>query len=154
MVRSKTRQQPKGQSASASQSFPLTGTSEISCLTHRDICSTVDMYSLGIVFFEMMYPIKTRMERLKIISNLRLPSVQMPADWSGHSAETNIIRRLLSHDPLKRPSPKALLESDFLPPAAVEQRVAEVVRLLEQPRSTQRPVVGLSLRSTLSMNQS
>lgn len=99
------------------------------------------MYSLGIVFFEMMYPIKTRMERLKIISNLRQPSVQLPPDWSGHTAEADIIRKLLSHDPAKRPTAKALLESDFLPPAAVEQRVAEVVRLLEQPRSSQRPVV-------------
>lgn len=100
------------------------------------------MYSLGIVFFEMVYPIKTRMERLNILSNLRKSTIEMPADWSGRNTELGIIKKLLSHDPSQRPSAKDLLESDFLPPALVEERITEVVRLLGQPRSAHRVTVG------------
>ena len=40
-----------------------------------------DMYSLGIVFFEMNYPFKTGAERINVLGNLREPEVFFPDDW-------------------------------------------------------------------------
>lgn len=100
------------------------------------------MYSLGVVFFEMVHPpFGTRMERIETLKNIRKPEVLLPPRWKGKDKEVAIIRRLLSHDPSERPSARVLLESNFLPPALVEERVADVVKLLRQPRSAQRPVV-------------
>jgi len=42
----------------------------------------VDLYSLGIIFFEMCYrPMFTGMERIKILTNLRLPTIELPDDF-------------------------------------------------------------------------
>lgn len=43
----------------------------------------VDIYSLGIIFFEMCYkPLKTGMERVKVLLNLRSKDVILPSDVS------------------------------------------------------------------------
>ena len=36
----------------------------------------VDMYSLGIIFFEMCYPLATGMQRAKTLNDLRLKSIE------------------------------------------------------------------------------
>ncbi|CAF5075657.1 unnamed protein product, partial [Rotaria magnacalcarata] len=38
----------------------------------------VDIYSLGITFFEMCYPFNTSMERAKILCELRRPEINVP----------------------------------------------------------------------------
>jgi translation initiation factor 2-alpha kinase 4 len=39
----------------------------------------VDIYSLGIIFFEMCHPpLLTGMERIKVLSSLRLPEIVLP----------------------------------------------------------------------------
>ena len=40
-----------------------------------------DMYSLGIVFFEMNYFFKTVAERINVLGNLRDPGIFFPDDW-------------------------------------------------------------------------
>ncbi|XP_071963594.1 eIF-2-alpha kinase GCN2-like [Antedon mediterranea] len=83
----------------------------------------VDLYSLGIIFFEMCFPsLSTGMERVKILSNLRQESIQFPKEFD----ETNmvehafIIRWLLNHDPSQRPMASELLRSKHIPPAEEE----------------------------------
>ncbi|XP_069116071.1 eIF-2-alpha kinase GCN2-like [Argopecten irradians] len=92
----------------------------------------VDMYSMGIIFFEMCYkPLPTGMERVKILSNLRLPEVKLPDDYdqSNFENQTNIIKWLLCHDPSKRPTSTELLQSPFLPPPQLEEaELNEVLR--------------------------
>ncbi|GFR96851.1 eukaryotic translation initiation factor 2-alpha kinase 4 [Elysia marginata] len=76
----------------------------------------VDIYSLGIIFFEMCYKsLPTGMERVKTISNLRLPTVELPEDFDKTSNKEQILRWLLDHNPAKRPSSKELLMSELLP---------------------------------------
>lgn len=70
----------------------------------------VDMYSLGITFFEMLASgtvYKTGMERLSVIRDLRSPSIKFPSAWPTEKLEnqTKIITWLLDHDPDKRPTP-------------------------------------------------
>ncbi|GFO47300.1 eukaryotic translation initiation factor 2-alpha kinase 4 [Plakobranchus ocellatus] len=77
----------------------------------------VDIYSLGIIFFEMCYKsLPTGMERVKIISNLRMPTIVLPEDFDKHSNKEAILRWLLNHDPALRPTSKQLLTSNLLPP--------------------------------------
>ncbi len=77
----------------------------------------VDMYSLGIIFFEMCYPLITAMERDRVLRMLRekehvLPSQFQAADKAVQGA---IITSLISHRPSERPSSAELLHSGKLP---------------------------------------
>ncbi|XP_076064689.1 eukaryotic translation initiation factor 2 alpha kinase Gcn2 [Oratosquilla oratoria] len=101
----------------------------------------VDIYSLGVIFFEMLYPpLKTAMERVKILSNLRKPEIQLPPDFPGdrNDKKTELISWLLSHDPTKRPSTTELLKSSLLPPPTAEEQkfMAMLEAKIENTRST------------------
>ncbi|XP_048732268.2 eIF-2-alpha kinase GCN2-like [Ostrea edulis] len=92
----------------------------------------VDLYSLGIIFFEMCYkPLPTGMERVKILGNLRLPEIKFPEDFNQYELQnqTHIIKWLLNHDPTKRASTKELLQSEYLPPPQMEEEeLDEILR--------------------------
>ena len=82
----------------------------------------VDIYSLGIIFFEMCYPpLQTGMERIKVLSSLRSKEILIPSEGKEimNDTQINIIRWLLNHDPSKRPTSHELLTSDHLPPLQV-----------------------------------
>ncbi|PKI85636.1 hypothetical protein MVES_000676 [Malassezia vespertilionis] len=103
----------------------------------------VDMFSLGIIFFEMIASQRcytTTMERHHLLRDLRSPSVKFPRSWDAaqYPAQTEIIRQLLDHDPSKRPSPMAMLRSPLLPPKMQDEYVEELLRLAANPASTQR----------------
>lgn len=49
----------------------------------------VDLYSLGIIFFEMCHrPFSTGMERVEILAALRSPKIQLPT-WMENDAKYN-----------------------------------------------------------------
>jgi translation initiation factor 2-alpha kinase 4 len=102
------------------------------------------MYSLGISFFEMCFrPLSTGMERITIISNLRLPTVQFPDssdsfDMIKHKSQIRVVRWLLHHDASQRPTAADLLSDDLLPRPPLEeaQFVDSLRRALNQTGST------------------
>ncbi|CAL1296337.1 unnamed protein product [Larinioides sclopetarius] len=84
----------------------------------------VDIYSLGIIFFEMCYPPPvTLMERNIIISDLRLREVKLPENSDGLLTDEMIqlIRWLLQHDVSKRPNCHELITSKYIPPLLTEE---------------------------------
>ncbi|KAJ1963412.1 eukaryotic translation initiation factor 2-alpha kinase [Dipsacomyces acuminosporus] len=95
----------------------------------------VDMYSLGIIFFEMCYPLKTGMERAKVLHNLRKPEIVFPEDFPIEKMQLQyqIIKRLLNHNPRLRPSSSELLESDLLPPKMEDEYIRETIRTIANP---------------------
>ncbi|KAJ2609836.1 eukaryotic translation initiation factor 2-alpha kinase [Coemansia sp. RSA 1365] len=95
----------------------------------------VDMYSLGIIFFEMCYPMSTGMERANVLHNLRRAEIVFPEDFPTDKLQLQyqIIRRLLSHDPRLRPSSAELLESDLLPPKMEDEYIQETIRTIANP---------------------
>jgi len=99
--------------------------------------SKVDMYSLGIIFFEMTYKLSTGMERVMVLKNLRLSSINFPDEFSAtkHSTEKKIIQSLLNHDPKSRPSADELLKSGLLPVKEQDQVVKEALKSLADPSS-------------------
>ncbi|KAK9238884.1 kinase-like domain-containing protein [Lipomyces kononenkoae] len=96
----------------------------------------VDMYSLGIIFFEMCYPLKTGMERVQVLKNLRQPSIMLPDDFPSEKArELTIIEHLLDHRPASRPSARELLQSGQLPVRIEDEMIQQTLRSLTDPSS-------------------
>ncbi|KAJ1718830.1 eukaryotic translation initiation factor 2-alpha kinase, partial [Coemansia biformis] len=95
----------------------------------------VDMYSLGIIFFELCYPVRTGMERAAVLHGLRKPEIVFPADFPEDKMQLQyqIIRRLLSHNPRQRPSSAELLESGLLPPRMEDEHIYETIRAIANP---------------------
>jgi len=63
----------------------------------------VDIYSLGIIFFELLTPFSTDMERIIALSNLK-KSV-FPKDFAeNYPAEYNLLKMMLDEDPANRPT--------------------------------------------------
>lgn len=56
----------------------------------------VDIYSLGVIFFEMCYkPMQTDMERVKILGELRSRKITLPEDFDQMEMENQVIYRLV-----------------------------------------------------------
>ncbi|KAL1938729.1 hypothetical protein VTO73DRAFT_11332 [Trametes versicolor] len=95
-----------------------------------------DMYSLGIVFFEMNYFFKTDSERWTVLLGLRAPAVNFPSDWDNKRAgQRQIIKWLLEHDPDKRPTAMELSQSPLLPPRLEDEYVKSAMKLIAKPDS-------------------
>ncbi len=100
----------------------------------------VDIYSLGIIFFEMLASqrvYRTGMERILLIRELRDRNIGLPAVWPHSKLEqqTALIRQMLDHDPDRRPSPLEILKSDLLPPKMEDEYIEECLRLMANPTS-------------------
>lgn len=107
----------------------------------------IDMYSLGIIFFEMIYPFSTGMERVNTLKDLRLPSITFPKefDLSKMKLEHKIIKLLLDHDPAKRPSARSLLNTGWLPVNRQDEVIKEALRSISDPSSPWQQEVRESL---------
>ncbi|XP_044127594.1 LOW QUALITY PROTEIN: eIF-2-alpha kinase GCN2 [Bufo gargarizans] len=84
----------------------------------------VDLFSLGIILFEMSYrPMDTSSERISVLSMLRQPSIVFPNDFEKPETEKQrkVITWLLNHDPAARPTAMELLKCDLLPPPQLEE---------------------------------
>lgn len=97
----------------------------------------IDMYSLGIIFFEMVYSFSTGMERVNILKDLRLPEIKFPSEFDGNKMkiEEKIIKLLLDHDPNKRPGARKLLNSGWLPVKHQDEALKEALKSLADPSS-------------------
>lgn len=106
-------------------------------VTTGDYDAKVDMYSLGVIFFEMCWPMATGMERAHILNQLRLARVEFPPGFSEakFANERKIVRLLLDHDPHKRPEARQLLQLGLLPVEHHDPVVQEALRLLTDPAS-------------------
>ncbi|XP_075085700.1 eIF-2-alpha kinase GCN2 isoform X2 [Nicotiana tabacum] len=74
-----------------------------------------DMYSLGVVFFELWHPFDTAMERHIVLSDLKQKG-EVPPAWAAEFPEqASLLRRLMTPSPSDRPSAVELLQNDFPP---------------------------------------
>lgn len=97
---------------------------ELTSVVKMNYTQKVDIYSLGIIFFEMCYPPSvTLMEHTIIISNLRHEEIKLPSDARELLTEEmiQIIAWLLEHDVTKRPSSNELITSKYIPPLLLEE---------------------------------
>lgn len=64
----------------------------------------------------MCHPMGTGMERVQTLKDIRLPGIRFPPSWctSEKPNQTQIIQKLLTHDPTARPEAKEVLDSPLL----------------------------------------
>ncbi|KAF9561509.1 other/PEK/GCN2 protein kinase [Agrocybe pediades] len=98
--------------------------------------SKADMYSLGIVFFEMNFKFNTGAERIRVLEDLRKPAIIFPPTWDPHrSRQREIITWLLQHDPAKRPTALELSQSPLMPERLEQDHFKNAIRLMAKPDS-------------------
>ncbi|CAF0800863.1 unnamed protein product [Adineta steineri] len=80
----------------------------------------VDIYAMGIILFELLYPFSTQMERMQAIANVRLENPVFPVDFEHDASNRNrnqlicrLIRWLLSYSPHNRPRASELRQDTF-----------------------------------------
>ncbi|OZJ03056.1 hypothetical protein BZG36_03777 [Bifiguratus adelaidae] len=96
----------------------------------------VDMYSLGIIFFELCYHFSTGVERINTLKGLRAKQPQFPSDFPESMVnQRTIITMLLQHTPKDRPTSFALLRSNLLPPKMESEYIQECVRTIANPNT-------------------
>lgn len=102
--------------------------------THSD---KVDMYSMGIIFFEMCFPLQTAMERDHVIRQLRERKHTLPAEFETpeKALQGSIITSLISHRPSERPSCAELLRSGKVPHQIEDESVKEALKALSDRNS-------------------
>lgn len=77
-----------------------------------------DMFSLGVILFQMCMPIKTESERRDYLSRISgSPDFQIPSFFQEgiHQAQGRIIASLINHDQKARPSAQELLRDPSIP---------------------------------------
>lgn len=74
-----------------------------------------DIYSLGVVFFELWHPFGTAMERHVVLSDLKQKGELPPAWVVAFTDQASLLQRLMSQSPSDRPSATELLQSAFPP---------------------------------------
>ena len=99
--------------------------------------SKVDMYSLGIILFEMCYPPVVGMERAQVLQGLRQKQPTLPFDFNltERAIQADIILSLLDHNPKERPSSSGLLQSGKLPVQMESETIRQILAGLSDPKS-------------------
>lgn len=70
----------------------------------------VDMYSLGVIFFELWCPFGSFSERAIVLNKLK-NKAKLPKNWvRDNPIHADLLERLLSRTPSDRPSAKEFLE--------------------------------------------
>ncbi|KQJ83323.1 eIF-2-alpha kinase GCN2 isoform X2 [Brachypodium distachyon] len=95
----------------------------------------VDMYSAGVIFFELWHPFSTAMERHLVLTDLKQKG-DSPISWAAQfPGQSNLLRRLLCPSPSDRPSAVELLQNE-LPPRMEDEWLNDVLRMIQTPEDT------------------
>ncbi|KAJ6576175.1 hypothetical protein DFH09DRAFT_1454036, partial [Mycena vulgaris] len=107
-----------------------------------------DMFSLGIVFFEMNYRFSTGAERIAVIEDLRQPLIIFPDSWDSRlTRQRQIITCLLDHDLDTRPTALELSQSPLLPARLEDEYFKGALGMMVKPDSPHFQAVLSSLFS-------
>ncbi|KAG7440064.1 Serine/threonine-protein kinase [Guyanagaster necrorhizus] len=105
-----------------------------------------DMYSLGVVFFEMNYFFTTGSERISVIEALRRPEIIFPDSWDSlRLPQREIITWLLQHEPDDRPTALELSQSPLLPSRLEDEYFKGALKMMTKPDSPHHQAVLASL---------
>ncbi|CAB1335737.1 unnamed protein product, partial [Coregonus sp. 'balchen'] len=83
----------------------------------------VDIYSLGLILFELLCPFRTQMERVRTLTEVR--GLQFPAVFSKNNVqELGMVRSMLSRNPAERPEAADITEEPLFQELEVPCRQA------------------------------
>ncbi|KAI4177787.1 MAG: hypothetical protein LQ343_000251 [Gyalolechia ehrenbergii] len=97
-----------------------------------------DMFSLGIIFFEMNHRLETGMERVHTLQALCKPDSVLPATFRKDpekAKQAQIIVSLVNHNPNLRPSSTELLRSGLIPLLTEDETMRTALRALSDSKS-------------------
>lgn len=95
----------------------------------------VDIYALGIIFFEMCCSFSTGMERILTLTSLRNEH-KFPLDFrTKYFEESELIDKMLKPEPSERPDTNQLL-SDYLPTRMEDNILKEALNVITRPNTT------------------
>lgn len=79
---------------------------ELNSKSSANYDAKVDVFSLGVVYFEMMYPFETGTERYLVLEKLHDPEPVFPDDIHRFSeeGERKLVRLMIKHNPTIRPN--------------------------------------------------
>lgn len=155
----KENQQPQAKGhrrkiSSASSSSNMTGglgTSTYAApeqLEGVDYDEKSDIYSLGIILFELFYSFQTQMERAQVIRDLK-EHQKFPASFvRRYPREAAFIWSCIASDPKLRPSAREIVESEFLEPEA-----EDVLTLLAAENDTLRTMLEWTERDVHQLHE-
>ena len=91
--------------------------------------SKVDMYSLGILFFEVCHPRMLGQERVMKLNQIRQPSHALPEIFQDpeYVVQGQVITMLINHSPSHRPSASDLFGSGMIPEPVEDERLRKFV---------------------------
>jgi len=72
----------------------------------------VDIFSLGLIFLELLIPFSTQMERLNVLSDVKKD--KFPSSLSSMNNERGLLSRMLHKKPDMRPEAKEILSQPWL----------------------------------------
>lgn len=91
----------------------------------------IDIFALGIIFFEMVEHFDTGMERSRALTALRKEGT-FPSDFHlKHTNEMELIKWLLKSNPSERPSCTELLQSSLMPTRMDEELLKGAINNLD-----------------------
>ncbi|KAL2176348.1 anticodon binding domain of tRNAs-domain-containing protein [Thermothelomyces heterothallicus CBS 202.75] len=96
----------------------------------------VDMYSLGVIFFEMSYPPMLGMQRALVLEQVRRNPPALPSDFKpANKNHTEVLLSLLTHNPKDRPSSVELLKSGKMPVQMESEAIRRAIAGVADPNS-------------------
>ena len=96
-----------------------------------------DMYSLGVILFEMSFPLQTGMERAQILGDLRQFHSKLPSEFESteKALQGEVIKTLVKHKVNERPSSQELLRSGKIPSQVEDETIRSALRSLSDKNS-------------------
>ncbi|KAJ4306592.1 eukaryotic translation initiation factor 2-alpha kinase [Collariella sp. IMI 366227] len=96
----------------------------------------VDMYSLGVIFFEMSYPAMLGMQRAQVLERVRRNPPALPSDFKpADKNHLEILLSLLTHNPKERPSSMELLKGGKMPVQMESEAIRRAIAGMADPSS-------------------
>ncbi len=102
---------------------------ELSSNTKGQYTSKVDMYSLGIIFFEICHPRMLGQERVLELNKIRHSDRRLPSMFHEpeYGVQGEIVMMLLTHRPRERPSAADLFRSGKIPEPVEDEKLRKFV---------------------------
>ncbi|KAL8979037.1 MAG: hypothetical protein Q9205_005533 [Flavoplaca limonia] len=115
-----------------------------------------DMFSLGVIFFEMSYRLETGMERVHTLGTLCKADSTFPAAFNKDpekAKQGQVILSLVNHNPNLRPSSLELLRSGLVPVQTEDETMRAALRALSGPASDFRTQLISTIIAEASLNK-
>uniref|UniRef100_A0A3Q3XLX9 Eukaryotic translation initiation factor 2-alpha kinase 3 n=1 Tax=Mola mola TaxID=94237 RepID=A0A3Q3XLX9_MOLML len=107
----------------------------------------VDIYSLGLILFELLYPFSTQMERVRTLTEVR--ALHIPEVFSQNNVqELSMVRSMLSWSPNERPEAADIIGTPLLQELELEMPCRVAIR--QRSRTYSASSMGRSPRQSSS----